>query len=81
MLLESEMEPLKPARLEVIDNRHARLTLTEGRYHQVKRMFAAVGNHVVSLHRSAIGDLHLGDLGAGKWRVIATDERKLIGLS
>lgn len=81
MLLESETEPLKPAQLEVIDNRHVRLTLTEGRYHQVRRMFAAMGNHVVSLHRAAIGDLSLGELGAGKWRVISTDERKLIGLS
>ena len=81
MLLESETEPLKPATLEVIDSRHARLTLTEGRYHQVRRMFAAVGNHVVSLHRAAIGGLHLGDLDAGEWRLISSDERKLIGLN
>ncbi len=80
MLLESETEPLEPARLEVIDDRHVRLTLTEGRYHQVRRMFAAVGNHVVSLHRSAIGDLYLGDLGAGEWRAISPDERNLLGL-
>ena len=80
MLLESETEPLKPAQLHVIDNRHVRLTLTEGRYHQVRRMFAAVGNHVVSLHRAAMGDLHLGALGAGEWRVISPDERSLLGL-
>lgn len=80
MLLESETEPLKPAQLQVIDNRHVRLTLTEGRYHQVRRMFAAVGNHVVSLHRSAIGDLYLGDLGVGEWRAISPDERSLLGL-
>lgn len=80
MLLESETEPLRPARLEVIDSRHVRLTLTEGRYHQVRRMFAAVGNHVVSLHRAAIGDLYLGDLGAGEWRVISPDERRLLGM-
>ncbi len=81
IVLESETEPLEPARLEVIDNRHVRVTLTEGRYHQVRRMFAAVGNHVVSLHRAAIGDLQLGDLAAGEWRVISPDERKLLGLS
>lgn len=80
MLLESETEPLKPARLEEIDSRHVRLTLTEGRYHQVRRMFAALGNHVVSLHRAAIGNLYLGDLGGGEWRVISPDERRLLGL-
>ena len=50
--------------------RHARLTLTEGRYHQVRRMFAAVGNHVEALHRSRIGGLELGDLPPGEWRAL-----------
>ena len=68
LLLESETTPLAPASLEVVDPRHARLTLTEGRYHQVRRMFAATGNHVVALHRSRIGGLELGDLAVGKWR-------------
>jgi 16S rRNA pseudouridine516 synthase len=68
MMLESEREPLAPAHLEVIDPRHARLTLTEGRYHQARRMFAAVGNHVEALHRSRVGGLELDDLPAGKWR-------------
>lgn len=80
MLLESETEPLLPADLEIIDSRRARLTLTEGRYHQVRRMFAAVGNHVVSLRRTAIGGLELGDLPEGEWRTITPDERKLLGL-
>ena len=75
LLLEREVEPLLPATLEITDARTVRLTLTEGRYHQVRRMFAAVGNHVVALHRSAIGSLTLGDLGAGKWRVLNDDER------
>jgi 16S rRNA pseudouridine516 synthase len=70
LLLESEKEPLAPARLEVIDPRHARLTLTEGRYHQARRMFAAVGNHVEALHRSRVGGLTLGDLPEGQWRVL-----------
>lgn len=81
MLLESETDPLKPAELKVIDSRHARLTLTEGRYHQVRRMFAAVGNHVVSLRRSAIGGLELGDLPPGEWRAVMPDERTLLRLT
>ena len=68
MMLESEREPLAPAHLEIIDPRHARLTLTEGRYHQARRMFAATGNHVEALHRSRVGGLELGDLEVGKWR-------------
>ena len=68
LMLESEQTPLLPAGLEVIDARHVRLTLHEGRYHQVRRMFAAVGNHVAALHRSRIGGLGLGDLPSGEWR-------------
>jgi 16S rRNA pseudouridine516 synthase len=68
LVLESEKTPLAPAALEVADPRHARLTLTEGRYHQVRRMFAAVGNHVEALHRSRVGGLELGGLTAGEWR-------------
>lgn len=70
LVLESEQTPLAPAGLQVIEPRHARLILTEGRYHQVRRMFAAVGNHVEMLHRSRIGGLELGDLPAGQWRVL-----------
>ena len=68
LMLETEQTPLAPAGLEVLGPRHARLTLTEGRYHQVRRMFAAVGNHVEALHRSEVGGLQLGDLPAGQWR-------------
>lgn len=67
LLLESEQEPLLPATLEPIDTHRARLVLHEGRYHQVRRMFAAVGNHVQALHRSAIGGLDLGALAPGEW--------------
>lgn len=70
LMLESEQTPLLPAGLEVIDARHVRLTLHEGRYHQARRMFAAVGNHVAALHRSRIGGLGLGDLPAGEWRML-----------
>jgi 16S rRNA pseudouridine516 synthase len=68
--LESEDTPLAPAQLEVADPRHATLVLTEGRYHQVRRMFAAVGNHVEALHRSEVGGLALGDLAPGQWRAL-----------
>ena len=68
LMLEAEATPLLPAELEVISLREARLTLHEGRYHQVRRMFAAVGNHVESLHRQRIGGMALEDLEAGQWR-------------
>jgi 16S rRNA pseudouridine516 synthase len=75
LMLESEQTPLLPAGLEVVDSRHVRLTLHEGRYHQVRRMFAAVGNHVEALHRSRIGGLELAGLPAGQWRILGDDDR------
>ena len=72
--LESDTTPLAPADLEAIAPRLARLTLTEGRYHQVRRMFAAVGNHVEALHRSRIGGLDLGELAPGAWRILGDDD-------
>lgn len=74
LLLKGERTPPLPAALEVLDPRRALLTLREGRYHQARRMFAALGNHVLSLHRERIGALQLGDLPAGAWRPLATDE-------
>lgn len=74
LMLRSETAPLEPAVLEVLGPRHARLTVTEGRYHQVRRMFAAVGNHVEVLHRTAIGGLGLDDLAEGKWRLLVPAE-------
>jgi 16S rRNA pseudouridine516 synthase len=74
LMLESEKTPLAPATMELIDSRHARLTLTEGRYHQARRMFAAVGNHVEALHRSRVGGLELGDLAVGQWRALNADD-------
>jgi 16S rRNA pseudouridine516 synthase len=74
LLLESETEPLAPATLEVLGPRHARLSVTEGRYHQVRRMFAATGNHVETLQRVSIGALALGGLPLGEWRALDADE-------
>ena len=78
LLLESETEPLAPATLEVLGPRHARLSVTEGRYHQVRRMFAATGNHVETLQRVSIGALALGALPLGEWRALDADEIALI---
>ena len=75
LMLESEQTPLLPAELEAVDSRHARLTLHEGRYHQVRRMFAAVGNHVEDLHRSRVGGLDLAGLPTGEWRILGDDDR------
>jgi 16S rRNA pseudouridine516 synthase len=70
LMLEGEDKPLVPANLEVLGPRRARLTVTEGRYHQVRRMFAAVGNHVEALERVAVGGLTFGDLAPGQWRAL-----------
>lgn len=78
MMLESEHKPLKPAELEVIDATHARLTLHEGRYHQVRRMFAATGNHVTALTRIRIGGLGLEGLGEGDWTLLSEDDKARI---
>ena len=75
LLLEGEKAPLLPAELEVLGARSARLTLHEGRYHQVRRMFAAAGNHVVALHRERIGGLGLDGLPPGEWRPLSDDDR------
>ena len=75
LMLEAETTPLAPARLHVHDPRRATLVLTEGRYHQVRRMLAAVGNHVEALHRSRIGGLALDGLAPGAWRILDDAER------
>jgi len=74
LMLESDDKPLLPAELSVLGPRQARLVLHEGRYHQARRMFAAVGNHVAALHRSRIGGLDLGQLPEGQWRLLDADD-------
>jgi 16S rRNA pseudouridine516 synthase len=78
LLLENEAVPLAPATLSVLAPRRARLVLVEGRYHQVRRMFAAVGNHVLALERVGIGRLDTGELAPGQWRVLDASERERI---
>lgn len=75
LMLESETKPLLPAELTVLDDGRVRLVLHEGRYHQVRRMFAAVGNHVEALHRPQVGGLTLGDLASAQWRALGDDDR------
>ena len=71
MMLEGEDKPLAPAELEVLSETQALLHVTEGRYHQVRRMFAATGNHVEALHRTALGGLSLPDtMAPGAWCVL-----------
>lgn len=80
LMLESEQTPLMPAQMELLAPREVRLTLHEGRYHQVRRMFAAVGNHVQALHRSRIGGFGLDSLAQGHWRILdASDLQRLFG--
>jgi len=66
-------DPTLPAELEFITSTDVRLTITEGKYHQVKRMFAVVGNRVVTLHREQIGEVCL-DITEGHWRALSADE-------
>lgn len=73
--LKGEDAPCAPAPLAVVDAHRARVTLHEGRYHQVRRMFAAVGHHVVALHREAVGPIALDDLPSGAWRVLSAADR------
>ena len=69
VMLDDERTPVRAAACEILGDKRLRLTLTEGKYHQVKRMLAAAGNSVVSLHRSAFGALALpDDLAPGEWR-------------
>lgn len=69
VMLNDERTLVRAADCQIMGGQHMRLTLTEGKYHQVKRMLAAVGNSVITLHRSAFGALALpADLAPGQWR-------------
>ncbi|MEI6676797.1 MAG: pseudouridine synthase [Verrucomicrobiota bacterium] len=79
LVLRNEAKPLLPAAMEVLGEREARVTLHEGRYHQVRRMFAAAGNHVLTLRRISIGGLRLPeDLPEGEWRELTAEDRAAI---
>jgi 16S rRNA pseudouridine516 synthase len=75
VVLDDDPKPVRAAACEAVTSHHLRLTLTEGKYHQVKRMLAAVSNRVEALHRSQIGGLRLlDDLGPGQWRWLSPAE-------
>ena len=79
--LQGEQQLTLPATLEVLsakgsESKEVLLTITEGKYHQVKRMFAAVGNRVLTLHREKIGDIQL-DVEVGRWRYLTASEVNL----
>jgi 16S rRNA pseudouridine516 synthase len=75
IMLRGEKTLTKPAQLVILEPHQALLTISEGRYHQVKRMFAAIGNKVEKLHREQIGDLPLDpDLAEGEYRYLTDEE-------
>ncbi|WP_028862258.1 16S rRNA pseudouridine(516) synthase RsuA [Psychromonas aquimarina] len=77
--LKNEAKPCLPAELQIISETEVLLTISEGKYHQVKRMFAAVGNHVVELHREKIGSIELdSSLDLGEWRYLTDAEAQSI---
>ena len=75
VVLDDDPAPVRASAAERVSELHLRLTITEGKYHQVKRMIAAVGNRVEGLHRSRIGDLTLPEaLAPGQWRWLSAEE-------
>jgi 16S rRNA pseudouridine516 synthase len=77
--LKDEKNRCQPATLDILDESQIRLSISEGKYHQVKRMMAAVGNHVRALHREQIAHIKLDKtLAEGEWRELGEDERKLL---
>jgi 16S rRNA pseudouridine516 synthase len=80
VVLKSESDPTLPAGIRVIEDRIIELTIHEGRYHQIKRMVAAVGNHVTSLHRLRVGAVTLdGMLAPGEFRELTAEEVASVG--
>lgn len=74
IMLEDEYDKTKPAELSFSDATHAKLVLTEGKYHQVKRMMGYFGNKVIELHRASIGNITLAGLEKGESRFLTTEE-------
>lgn len=75
LMLNGETKPLLPASLEVITPTHVRLEICEGKYHQVKRMFGAVGNRVLTLHRVSFDGLNVEDIPEGEYKFINYEKK------
>lgn len=82
VLLHDEPAPVAAAAAEIVNDHQLRLTVTEGKYHQVKRMVAAVGNRVEALHREALAELVLpSDLAPGQWRWLTAEDYQKLGVA
>ncbi|WP_368030009.1 pseudouridine synthase [Arcobacter sp. s6] len=75
LMLNGETKSLLPAKLEVLSSTHVRLEICEGKYHQVKRMFAAVGNRVLTLHRVKFDSFDVEDLEEGAYKFISYEKK------
>ncbi len=74
VVLDDSPKPVRAAACIATGELTLDLTLTEGKYHQVKRMIAAIGNRVEGLHRASMGGLSLGDLPSGQWRWLSAQD-------
>lgn len=79
LMLNGETKLTLPAQIDIVDEKTARVRISEGRYHQVKRMFAATGNRVEALHRESVGGISLdADMQPGDWRELTDAEVRSI---
>lgn len=76
--LKDDTKPLKPAFWQAIDAHSGYMHLSEGRYHQIRRMFGAIGNKVLTLHRERIGQLDVGHIPEGSYQILSKDDIDLI---
>ena len=77
-LMQSDPKPLKPASWTPLTPTSGQMVLEEGRYHQIKLMFATLNNAVVGLHRTRTGELELGELAVGHYRILSVADCRLI---
>lgn len=80
VFLKDDKERVAADAVEVLAESSLALTISQGKYHQVKRMIAAAGNRVMELHRTAVGGVELGELEEGQWRLLSPDELSCLGL-
>lgn len=77
--LRAEKEVFQAQECELLDEKTLRMVISEGKFHQVKRMVAAASNRVESLERMSVGGIHLGDLAPGKWEILTAEELGSLG--